>query len=397
MSSNSDKILKSKKQLKPLIYATSNSSKTGLLYIILVLSISSLVEWKLYYELPTKSKLNIRDSEVSSVISEESFFNVHNARKYLLELTDIGPRVTGSYENEVATPKLLVKIVNDIKVNCFSSSRYNGMEIEVEEQHPSGNFYLPFLNGMTNVYTNVTNVIVRLSWPKHIKSSQPSILINAHFDSFPGSPGASDDGIGVACMLEAIRTFSVGKPLSSPILLLFNGGEESMHIAAHGFMKYHRWAQSVKYLINLEAIGSGGKELVFQCNSGWLASLYGKVSPHPHMSVIAHELFLHVLWRAASTDYVTIIKYGPPGIKAIDTAYIENGYVYHTKFDVTNVIPNGTFVNTGENIISITKALAEITPPSSDPADERADKHAVFFDFLGYYVITYQGWNLERQ
>jgi hypothetical protein len=29
-----------------------------------------------------------------------------------------------------------------------------------------------------------------------------SVLVNAHFDSIPGSPGAADDGVGVACMLE---------------------------------------------------------------------------------------------------------------------------------------------------------------------------------------------------
>jgi hypothetical protein len=38
--------------------------------------------------------------------------------------------------------------------------------------------------------------------------NKEGILINAHFDSVPGSPGASDDGVGVAVMLEIIRAIT---------------------------------------------------------------------------------------------------------------------------------------------------------------------------------------------
>lgn len=62
------------------------------------------------------------------------------------------------------------------------------------------------------MYKNVTNIIVRISWPKYFdenmfanKFDDFSILVNAHFDSIPGSPGAADDGIGIAVMLEVGR------------------------------------------------------------------------------------------------------------------------------------------------------------------------------------------------
>jgi acetylornithine deacetylase/succinyl-diaminopimelate desuccinylase-like protein len=193
------------------------------------------------------------------------------------------------------------------------------------------------------VYQNVTNVVVRLSWPgsKSEKSSTDdfAILLNAHYDSIPGSPGAADDGVGVACMLEALRILAHGPQLRHPVIMLFNGAEESNHQAAHGFITQHTWAPSVKYVLNLEAIGSGGREMVFQCNSGWLANFYGSQAPHPHAAVMAHELFKNFLYRVASTDWSTLIRYGSPGIRGLDTAYIENGYVYHTSFDTADVVP----------------------------------------------------------
>ena len=80
----------------------------------------------------------------------------------------------------------------------------------------------------TNVYGNVTNVIARVSWNQEPESLKlPSLLINAHFDTAPGSPGASDDGVGIALMIELCRVLAEGPALNRPVTLLFNGAEES--------------------------------------------------------------------------------------------------------------------------------------------------------------------------
>lgn len=61
-------------------------------------------------------------------------------------------------------------------------------------------------------YTNVTNIIVRLSCPEDSSSDRScednAILLNSHFDTTLGSPGATDDGSGTAVMLEIIRVLS---------------------------------------------------------------------------------------------------------------------------------------------------------------------------------------------
>lgn len=63
-------------------------------------------------------------------------------------------------------------------------------------------------------YTNITNIIVRLSCPEGdnvdgVRSCEDNaILVNSHFDTTLGSPGATDDGSGTAVMLEIIRVLS---------------------------------------------------------------------------------------------------------------------------------------------------------------------------------------------
>ena len=53
-----------------------------------------------------------------------------------------------------------------------------------------------------------------------------ALLLSAHYDSVPVGPGASDDGIGVATLLE-VGSILKDRPLKRPIILLFNEARSS--------------------------------------------------------------------------------------------------------------------------------------------------------------------------
>jgi hypothetical protein len=73
-------------------------------------------------------------------------------------------------------------------------------------------------------------------------------------------------------------------------------------------------------------MGAGGKEMVFQCNSEWMASFYSKHAAYPNANVtltpsltpltraipevLANEVFSGVLWRTAATDFRTFLSHG---------------------------------------------------------------------------------------
>src|ERR687888_1655185 len=67
------------------------------------------------------------------------------------------------------------------------------------------------------------NVLARL---KGTATGGKAVLVAAHYDSVPTGPGASDDGAGVAAMLETLRALRAGPPLKHDVIFLFTDGEE---------------------------------------------------------------------------------------------------------------------------------------------------------------------------
>lgn len=108
-------------------------------------------------------------------------FIAERAYNHLKNLTKIGSRIVGSVENEILAVELLKREIGDIIKNA---KEHNIIELDV--QKVSGSFALTFLDGMTNVYEDLQNVVVKVG--SKIKSPH-SLLINCHFDTVVDSPG----------------------------------------------------------------------------------------------------------------------------------------------------------------------------------------------------------------
>lgn len=182
-------------------------------------------------------------------------FSEERARKHLDTITSFGPRPTGSYACEVQAVEYILAELQNIK-----RLTNNDLAMDIDIQRPSGSFSLNFLDSLTSYYHNVTNIAARIG-PKKNFPPQHTILVNAHFDSVPGSPGASDDAVSCATMLEVLRCLvqSDEGQITHGIIFLFNGAEENILQASHGFITQHKWAHTVKAFVNLEAAGAGEK------------------------------------------------------------------------------------------------------------------------------------------
>nr|XP_016476644.1 PREDICTED: putative endoplasmic reticulum metallopeptidase 1-B [Nicotiana tabacum]XP_016476645.1 PREDICTED: putative endoplasmic reticulum metallopeptidase 1-B [Nicotiana tabacum]XP_016476646.1 PREDICTED: putative endoplasmic reticulum metallopeptidase 1-B [Nicotiana tabacum]XP_016476648.1 PREDICTED: putative endoplasmic reticulum metallopeptidase 1-B [Nicotiana tabacum] len=134
-----------------------------------------------------------------------------------------------------------------------------GIRIEIEETIVNGSFNMIFLrHGISLAYRNHINIIMRIS-SVDSGENDTAVLVNGHFDTPPGSPGAGDCGSCVASMLELARlSIDSGWIPPRPVIFLFNGAEELFMLGSHGFITTHRWNETVGAFIDIEASGTGG-------------------------------------------------------------------------------------------------------------------------------------------
>ncbi|XP_061590080.1 endoplasmic reticulum metallopeptidase 1 [Cololabis saira] len=307
-------------------------------------------------------------------------FNAVRARQHLEKITSVGPRPVGSQENEVLTVKYLLAEIENIREKTAAGPH----QLTVDVQHPTGSFSIDFLGGFTSFYDHVTNIAVRLE-PKG--GAQHFMLANCHFDTVANSPGASDDAVSCAVMLEVLHSLAnQPTPLLHGVIFLFNGAEENILQASHGFITQHPWAKQVRAFINLEAAGVGGKEVVFQTGpeNPWLVQAYVNAAKHPFASVVGQEVFQSGI-IPSDTDFRIYRDFGH--IPGIDLAFIENGFIYHTKYDTADRIHTDSIQRAGDNILDVLKYLLK----SEMLADSSKYRHGnmVFFDLLGVVVVAY--------
>ncbi|XP_012724632.2 endoplasmic reticulum metallopeptidase 1 [Fundulus heteroclitus] len=307
-------------------------------------------------------------------------FNADRARQHLEQITSVGPRPVGSRENEVLTVGYLLEQIENVRARTAAGPH----RLTVDVQRPTGSFSIDFLGGFTSFYDRVTNVAVKLE-PKG--GAQHFVLANCHFDTVANSPGASDDAVSCAVMLEVLHALAnQSAALHHGVVFLFNGAEENILQASHGFITQHPWAKQIRAFINLEAAGVGGKEVVFQTGpeNPWLVKAYVHAAKHPFASVVGQEVFQSGV-IPSDTDFRIYRDFG--NIPGIDLAFIENGFIYHTKYDTANRILTDSIQRAGDNILAVLKHLAT----SAELADSSEYRHGnmVFFDLLGVVAVAY--------
>jgi acetylornithine deacetylase/succinyl-diaminopimelate desuccinylase-like protein len=195
----------------------------------------------------------------------------------------MGPKVSGTVENEIRATNYIKSRIEQIV-----SRAHEVQHVQFDHQIVTGSYFLDFAPGMVAAYRGVQNLVARIEG-----ESPNALLLNCHYDSVIGSPGANDDIANCAIMLEILSILSSrGVRNRHTIVFLFNGAEETSLRASHGFITKHKWAKDTKVVVNLEAAGSGGKEILFQSGPGnsWLLNHYHAVR-RPFAQVSSEEIF----------------------------------------------------------------------------------------------------------
>ncbi|KAM0755633.1 hypothetical protein T439DRAFT_320338 [Meredithblackwellia eburnea MCA 4105] len=315
-------------------------------------------------------------------------FNEAKAMEYIRDLSthaDGSPkyRIVGT-EEMVETDRYLLAAVEKIKEDVVLNMG-DLHQIEVWHQVGTGTHLFDFMGKKVwKQYTNITNVVVRLSdgTPEGKKNA---VLVNAHTDSTLPSPGAADDLVGVATMLETIRVMAMSpRRLTNAVVFLFNGAEESLQDASHMYITQHSTRNTIKSVINLEACGVGGPEIVFQATSEEMIRALAH-TPRPYGTVLATEVFSSGL-IVSDTDFRQFAQYG--NLTGLDMALVQNSYLYHTRLDLHEFIEPGALQHMGENTIALLEYLTSNATklgnsPNAPRLPHAASSETIYFSGLG--------------
>ncbi len=198
------------------------------------------------------------------------------------------------------------------------------------------------------------------NWQIHIPGTQPAlapILIGAHYDTVPGSPGADDNASGVAVMLALAQLMSKHPPRRSSYWVAFDLEEYGLVGSTTCAQSWLAERRSLHLMLSLEMLGyfsaaANSQQYPLKAlsrlypNTGDFIALIGNGStlrtmmrlkrclkqadaPCQWLPVINQGKYLPETRRS---DHAPFWDAGYPAILVTDTANLRNPY-YHTDCD----------------------------------------------------------------
>jgi hypothetical protein len=215
----------------------------------------------------------------------------------------------------------------------------------------------------------VRNVIAMVGPP-----GGKAVLLNAHYDSTPYGPGAGDDGIGVATLLE-VGAILKGQPLQRPVMLLFNEGEELGLVGARAFLA-DPLSRNVTSLINLEARGVTGPANMFETSrpNGAAIAAFAASSGRPVANSLSTDVY------RLMPNYTDVNSFAERGWLTLNFAPIGNETRYHSPGDDVAALDPATLQHMGDQTLAVALELAN-NPPA-------AGGERIFADIAGRWLMV---------
>lgn len=219
----------------------------------------------------------------------------------------------------------------------------------------------------------------------------PAVLIMAHYDTVPGSPGAADDSAGVASVLEAVRAIRARGLAERTLVVLFTDAEELSLDGARIFFGGHPLRDRIGAVVNLEARGGGGRAMMFETGPGnaQTISLFARAAGHATGGPASSSLGVFVYEMMPNGTDFTISR--ARGIPGVNFAFIGRPEQYHSPAAVPVNLDQGSVQHIGSQALETTDALLRA------PALPVADNNFVYSDILGWFVLMHSpatGWLL---
>jgi hypothetical protein len=287
--------------------------KSIIIYIIVfILLIPSFNSIQAYEIIENKEELCSIESQINDIIED---IDQQLIETFLSDLVSFGPRMTGTY--------------GCYKAGNYIREKFDSFNLKTTIQNWTsfGNKYNPrWFKGFNVIGTKLGSDL----------NSKLDIVFNAHYDSVKVSPGADDDGSGVAAIL-AIASVLQNFNFSHTIHFVCFSGEEQglLGSKAYGDMLYETNKEKVIIEFNADGIGYSTSESAntFRLwgteDVSWLMDVIDTLNQDYNIGFTLDKRTLPEDGRGGS-DYFSFVRYGIDSIAFFEGAW--NPY-WHSEDD----------------------------------------------------------------
>jgi len=212
------------------------------------------------------------------------------------------------------------------------------------------------------------------------------LLLGAHYDTVPGSPGANDNGSGIAALLEISRLFrSVDPEISVRFVAFVNEEPPFFKSRTQGSMIYARAARKrgddIRLMAALETIGfysdkPGSQRYpplfgMFYPSEGNFIGFVSDLRSRPMMRQLVeafransdfpveHAATFRFVPGVSWSDHWSFWRQGYAAVMITDTAFYRYPY-YHTRWDTPDKLAYPAFARATEGLFRCFTAFAGI-------------------------------------
>jgi hypothetical protein len=180
-----------------------------------------------------------------------------------------------------------------------------------------------------------------------------TVLLTAHYDTVPGSPGAADDGIGVGVLMETARALNTAGAVRNDVVILLTDAEEPGLHGAEAFVRERAEALGPTVVLNHEARGASGPPITFRMSSpnGELLDALSQASGASAES--STEAVFETLPN--DTDFTPFSR---AGLHGYDTGIAADGAYYHSPLDDPAHLSTASLQQMGDTTLELTRELA---------------------------------------
>jgi hypothetical protein len=296
-------------------------------------------------------------SEEAAQVSGQSDVTTLNVSTRLNELVAFGNRGVGSAGHK--------------KSREYLANHLTGLGYAVEVQDS--------FECALNTCAPVHNILTR----KAGTNPGNALMVSAHYDSVESSPGASDNGVGVAIILELARVMA-NTSTKNDVIFLLSDAEEVGALGAKAFAKEHKWFKDVKVVLNAESLGNYGYASIFETgkhNSDLIAT-FSKLTEKKQAISVVNDIYTLL------PNYTDMSIYRDHGVTGINFGVIANSDKYHTQGDRLESVNMASVGHFSRAYIKLALALA------GTDIGNLTDSDVAYSDLFGLTVIAMPFWLL---